>query len=75
MDLQMPIMNGFDATVEIRKIQEADTDREHIPIIALTANATKEDRRRSFEAGMDGFMSKPFNPIELRKLLVKLSVL
>jgi CheY-like chemotaxis protein len=75
MDLQMPIMNGFDATVEIRKIQSADADREHIPIIALTANATKEDRRRSFEAGMDGFMSKPFNPIELRKLLVKLSVL
>jgi len=75
MDLQMPIMNGFDATIEIRKIQEADTEREHIPIIALTANATKEDRRRSFDAGMDGFMSKPFNPIELRKLLVKLSVL
>ena len=75
MDLQMPIMNGFDASIEIRKLQNADPDRKHIPIIALTANATKEDRTKSFEAGMDGFMSKPFNPIELKKLLVKLAVL
>jgi len=75
MDLQMPIMNGFDSSVEIRKIQNNETERQHIPIIALTANATKEDRNKSFKAGMDGFMSKPFNSIELKKLLVKLSVL
>lgn len=75
MDLQMPIMNGFDSSIEIRKIQNIDPEREHIPIIALTANATKEDRDKSFEAGMDGFMSKPFNSIELKKLLVKLTVL
>ena len=74
MDLQMPIMNGFDATVEIRKIQESEP-RDHIPIIALTANSTKADRKRSFDAGMDGFMSKPFDPFELKKLLSKLSVL
>jgi len=74
MDLQMPIMNGFDATIEIRKIQESEP-RDHIPIIALTANATKADRKRSFDAGMDGFMSKPFDPFELKKLLSKLSVL
>lgn len=75
MDLQMPIMNGFDSSIEIRKIQNNESHREHTPIIALTANATKEDRKKSFDAGMDGFMSKPFNSIELKKLLVKLSVL
>ena len=71
----MPIMNGFDATVEIRKIETNQSNKKHIPIIALTANATKEDRKKSFDAGMDGFMSKPFNATEIKKLLVKLSVL
>lgn len=75
MDLQMPIMNGFESTIEIRKIQNSETNRKHIPIIALTANATKEDRKKSMDAGMDGFMSKPFNALEIKKLLIKLSVL
>jgi PAS domain S-box-containing protein len=75
MDLQMPIMNGFESTIEIRKIEDNHPDKIHIPIIALTANATKEDRKKSMDAGMDGFMSKPFNALEIKKLLVKLSVL
>jgi PAS domain S-box-containing protein len=75
MDLQMPVMNGFDATTKIREIEESDNERKRTPIIALTANATKEDRKKSFDTGMDGFMSKPFNPIELKKLLFKLSIL
>lgn len=75
MDLQMPVMNGFDATREIRDYELDDFNKNHIPIIALTANATKEDRKKSISAGMDGFMSKPFNPLELKKMLVKLSVL
>ncbi len=75
MDLQMPVMNGFDATKEIRNYELEDFNKNRIPIIALTANATKEDRKKSINAGMDGFMSKPFNPLELKKMLVKLSVL
>ncbi|NOY51901.1 MAG: response regulator [Chlorobi bacterium] len=75
MDLQMPVMNGFDSTIEIRKIEGADSERQRTPIIALTANATREDRKKSFDTGMDGFMSKPFNPIELKKMLIKLKIL
>ena len=75
MDLQMPVMNGFDATKEIREFEMSNKIESGIPIIALTANATKEDRKKSFDCGMDGFMSKPFNPKELKKLLIKLSVL
>lgn len=74
MDLQMPVMNGFDATKLIRNIEMEHSDRDRTPVIALTANATKEDRKKSFDSGMDGFMSKPFNPVELKKLLIKLGV-
>jgi two-component system, sensor histidine kinase and response regulator len=57
MDLQMPMMDGFQATTTIR-LSEHGTGR-HIPIIALTAHALKEDRDRCLEAGMDGYVSKP----------------
>ena len=63
MDCQMPVMDGFKATAEIRKI-ESDNG-EHIPIVALTANAMKGDRERCIEAGMDGYASKPIRPNEL----------
>ena len=55
MDIQMPIMDGLTATQQIRKGKlNCDT-----PIIALTANAFKEDRDLCIEAGMDGFLAKP----------------
>ena len=63
MDLQMPEINGFEATATIRQ-KERGTDR-HIPIIALTAHALKGDRERCIEAGMDDYVSKP---IESQKL-------
>jgi CheY-like chemotaxis protein len=63
MDLQMPEINGFEATARIRQ-KERGTDR-HIPIIALTAHALKGDRERCIEAGMDDYVSKP---IEGKKL-------
>jgi two-component system, sensor histidine kinase len=63
MDLQMPIMNGFDAATEIRKLP--DTRKANIPIIALTASALFDIRERVFNSGMNDYVSKPFKPEEL----------
>ena len=66
MDCQMPGMNGFEATAAIRA-QEGD-DR-HTPIIALTAGARAEDRDRCLSMGMDGYLAKPVDRIQLLELL------
>ena len=63
MDLQMPEMDGFEATKSIRKLD--DQYFREIPIIALTASATQEIRDKSFDVGMTDFISKPINPNEL----------
>ena len=63
MDAQMPVMDGFDATTRIRALEEERGT--HTPIIALTARAIKGDKERCLEAGMDGYLSKPFKPEEL----------
>jgi CheY-like chemotaxis protein len=63
MDLQMPEMDGWTATEVIRK-REQNTGL-HIPVLALTAHATKEHEKRCYEAGMDGFVTKPFQPEQL----------
>jgi PAS domain S-box-containing protein len=57
MDVQMPVMDGFQASAAIRA-KEQETGR-HLPIVAMTAHAMKGDRERCFEAGMDGYVSKP----------------
>lgn len=69
MDIMMPVMDGLTATREIRALEREDAGV--IPIIAMTANAYDEDRRKCMEAGMDAHMSKPIDGEVLRKMLVQ----
>ena len=64
MDVQMPIIGGFEAVQLIRAKEKATTGK-HLPIIALTAHAMVEDRERCLNAGMDGYVSKPISAQEL----------
>jgi PAS domain S-box-containing protein len=70
MDCQMPEMDGFTATREIRR-QEGTGRR--TPIVALTANALEEERQKCFEAGMDDHLAKPFRRSDLKRMLEKWS--
>ena len=67
MDIQMPIMNGYEAT---KKIRDTYPDT-HIPIIALSANAFAEDKKKSIEAGMDDHVAKPIDVNTLKETLAK----
>ena len=64
MDIQMPVMNGYETTRAIR--QMPDSSKSQIPILAMTANAFDDDRRAATEAGMNGFIAKP---IEVDKMM------
>ena len=67
MDIQMPVMNGFEATKAIRALGGAYATA--LPIIAMSANAYDEDVRDCLAAGMNGHIAKPFNPDELMRIL------
>ncbi len=67
MDIQMPKMDGYTATQEIRTLK--NNRKANIPIVAMTANAFEEDRRKSFEAGMNGHIAKPISMEAIAKVL------
>ncbi|MGO8752843.1 MAG: response regulator [Thermoguttaceae bacterium] len=71
MDVQMPVMDGFQATQTIRKL--ADPKKARLPIIAMTAHALKGDAERCLRAGMDGYISKPVKGEELIELVERMA--
>jgi len=71
MDVQMPEMNGFEATIAIRSLERETGGR--IPIVALTAHAMSGDRERCVAAGMDGYLSKPLKPADLVRIIDELT--
>lgn len=68
MDVSMPIMNGQEATGEIRKLEQ--TSGKHTPIIGVTAHAIKGDMEKCFDAGMDDYLSKPVSPAKLEEKII-----
>jgi CheY-like chemotaxis protein len=69
MDAHMPVLDGLEATRAIKALYAAQDAAKSPPIIAVTANAFDEDRRRCLEAGMDDYLAKPFDREELHRLL------
>jgi len=70
MDVQMPEMDGYQATKAIRN-PHSRVRNHHVPIIAMTANAMKGDRERCIEVGMDDYIPKPIKPENLQKAIMK----
>jgi two-component system sensor histidine kinase/response regulator len=70
MDVQMPEMNGFEATKIIRQMEG---EKKRTPVMAITAHAMKEDRQRCLEAGMDDYISKPIDPQRLLEVVYRWS--
>ena len=69
MDIQMPHMNGYEATKKIRAMKNA---RASIPIVAMTANAFEEDRKAAFAAGMNEHIAKPIQIAKLMNIIAKM---
>ena len=68
MDCQMPVMDGYEATEKIR-----EQEKQHIPIIALTANAMDGEQENCYSAGMDKFLTKPINVVHLNQILQEIA--
>ncbi len=80
MDIQMPVMDGYEATrhirrQEMRRMQNEKSQRmrHHVPIVAMTASAFEEERQRCLRAGMDDFVSKPVRKETLRDVIIRLT--
>ena len=72
MDIMMPVMDGFEATNEIRNLESADSSLGHTPIIAFTANTINNDREKCVNGGMDDIIEKPFDINKFREILSSL---
>ena len=72
MDIFMPILDGFEATENIRNTENPN---KNTPIYALTSSAVVQHKKRAHQAGMNGFISKPFHPNEIKQVLVEISKL
>jgi len=69
MDIMMPVMDGYEATREIRNIENKDKNLGNIPIIAFTANTINNDREKCILGGMDDILEKPFDVNKFREIL------
>jgi CheY-like chemotaxis protein len=69
MDIQMPVMDGYETTRQIRIFEKENPKGIPAKIFALTANATSEDQKKCLAVGMDGFLAKPFKFLELEKII------
>ncbi|NCA86942.1 MAG: response regulator [Clostridia bacterium] len=74
MDIQMPLVDGYEATRQIRTWEQQHSNRKPSVIIALTANATREDQEKCHEVGMDSYMTKPFRMNELTDVIQKFAL-
>ena len=72
MDIMMPVMDGFEATREIRNIESENPGLGKIPIIAFTANTINNDREKCVNGGMDDILEKPFDINKFREILSSL---
>ncbi len=71
MDCQMPVMDGYETTINIRTQERSRPGSRRLPIIALTANVLASDRERCMQVGMDDFLAKPFNLQQLHEILTR----
>jgi CheY-like chemotaxis protein len=76
MDVQMPVMDGYEATYKLRHQEPfvSDEDLRDVPVVALTASAIQGDREKCFEKGMSDYLSKPFSTEDLDRMIVKWAV-
>ena len=74
MDIMMPVMDGLEATVKIREVEQINNNSRRTPIIALTANTMDNDRSKCISYGMDEFMAKPFDVEKLKAIFTKLDI-
>ena len=70
MDIQMPVMDGYEATRRIRAL--SDKEKASVPIVAMTANAFEDDRKNALNAGMNGHIAKPLDLPKLFRVLSEL---
>ena len=75
MDIMMPVMDGLEATFQIRKYEKENEAKAHTPVIAITANTLDNDRDKCLATGMDEYMAKPFDMNRLNEIFKELNIL